>query len=137
MSCARFFLSLFAAATVAGCSNSSTSPNPPTGGMQAANDISIVLGAQTKGMAAFSPNPITISLASMTGGVVKWTNNDQTSGVYGGTGTTHNITADDAGYTSGNLAPGATFQRTFTVAGSYAYHCSIHPTMKGTVTVTQ
>ena len=105
--------------------------------MQAANDISIVLGAQTKGTAAFSPNPITISLASTTGGVVMWTNNDQTSGVYGSSGTTHNITADDGGYSSGNLAPGATFQRTFMVAGSYAYHCSIHPTMKGTVTVTQ
>lgn len=136
MSRARFSLSLLAAATLAGCSNSSTSPNLP-GGMQAANDISIVLGAQTKGTAAFSPNPITVSLASTTGGVVMWTNNDQTSGVYGGTGTTHNITADDGGYTSGNLAPSGTFQRTFTVAGSYAYHCSIHPTMKGTVTVTQ
>ena len=137
MSRARFFLSLLAAASLAGCSNYSTSPNPPSGGgMQAANSISIVFGAQTKGTAAFSPNPITISLASATGGVVKWTNNDQNSGVYGGAGTTHNITADDGGFSSGNLAPGSTFQRTFALAGSYAYHCSIHPTMKGTVTVT-
>jgi plastocyanin len=135
MSRARFFLSIGAAAVLAGCS-SYTSPNPPAGGgMQAANGVSIVRGAQSLGTAAFSPNPITISLASATGGVVKWTNNDLAS-VYGSTGTTHNITADDGGFTSGNIAPGATFERTFAVAGSYAYHCSIHPTMKGTVTVT-
>jgi plastocyanin len=135
MSRARFFLSLLAAATLAGCS-SYTSPNPP-GGIHSGNSISIVLGAQTKGTGAFSPNPINISLASTTGGLVQWVNNDQTGGVYGGTGTTHNITADDGGYTSGNLAPGGNFQRTFTVAGSYDYHCSIHPTMRGTVQVTQ
>ena len=133
MSRARFFLGVLAA-TLAGC-GSYTSPNPPTG-MQAANSVSIVFGAQSKGTAAFTPNPITVSLASATGGLVQWVNNDQNSGVYGGTGTTHNITADDGGFTSGNLVPGGTFERTYTVAGSYAYHCSIHPTMKGTVTVT-
>jgi plastocyanin len=135
MSYARIFVSLLAAATLAGCSNSSTSPNPPTGGMQAANSVSIVFGAQSKGTAAFTPNPLSISLASATGGAVKWINNDQNSGVYGGTGTTHNITADDGSFVSGNIAPGATFQTTFGAQGSYPYHCSIHPTMKGTVTV--
>jgi plastocyanin len=136
MSRAPFSLSLLAAATLAGC-GSYTSPTPPTGGgMQSGHSVSIVLGAQNKGTAAFSPNPVSVSLASATAGLVQWVNNDQNSGVYGGTGTTHNITADDASFSSGNLAPGATFERTFTVAGTYAYHCSIHPTMKGTVTVT-
>jgi plastocyanin len=137
MSYARFFVSFFAAATFAGCGNYSTSPNPPSGGgMQAANGVSIVLGAQSKGTAAFTPNPITISLASATGGVVKWTNNDQNSGVYGGTGVTHDITADNGSFTSGSLLPGAIFETTLAAPGDYPYHCSIHPTMKGTVTVT-
>ena len=138
MSPARFFLSLLAAATLAGCSSDSSSPNPPAGGgMQAANGVSIVLGAQSKGTAAFNPNPRTISLASATGGLVKWTNNDQNAGVYGGTGVTHNITADDgSSFTSGNLLPGAIFETTLTAPGDYPYHCSIHPTMKGRVTVT-
>jgi plastocyanin len=137
MSRARSFLSVLAAATLAGC-GSYTSPTPPTGGgMQSGNGVSIVFNAQTKGTAAFTPNPVSVSLASATAGLVQWVNNDQTGGVYGGTGTTHNITADDGSFTSGNLAPGATFGETFTVAGSYAYHCSIHPTMKGTVIVTQ
>jgi plastocyanin len=98
--------------------------------------VSVVLGAQNKGTTAFNPNPRTISLASATGGVVKWINNDESSSVYGSTGVTHNITADDGSFTSGNLPPSNTFEHTFTVAGDYPYHCSIHPTMKGTVTVT-
>ena len=135
MSRARFSLSLLAAAALAGC-GSYTAPTTPTGGgMQSGTSISIVLGAQNKGTAAFTPNPVSVSLAS-TRGLVEWVNNDQTGGVYGGNGTTHNITADDGSFTSGNLAPGATFGETFTVAGTYPYHCSIHPTMKGTVTVT-
>jgi plastocyanin len=137
MSRARLLLGFFAAAAFAGCGNYSTSPNPPAGGgMQAANGVSIVLDAQSKGTAAFTPNPITISLASATGGVVKWTNNDQNSGVYGGTGVTHDITADNGSFTSGNLLPGAIFETTLATPGDYPYHCSIHPTMKGTVTVT-
>src|SRR3954464_673836 len=138
MSGAQLLLGFWAAAALAGCSGDSTgsSSNPPAGGGTIpANGVSVVLGAQNKGTAAFNPNPRTISLASATGGVVKWINNDESNSVYGSTGVTHNITADDASFTSGNLPPSNTFEHTFTVAGDYPYHCSIHPTMKGTVTV--
>jgi plastocyanin len=138
MSRARLLLGLWAAA-LAACSNYSTSPgtNPPAGGGTVpANGVSIVLGAQNKGATAFNPNPKTISLASATAGLVKWINNDQSSSVYGNTGVTHTITADDGSFASANIPPGNTFEHTFTVAGDYPYHCSIHPTMKGTVTVT-
>ena len=140
MSRARLLLGFWTAVALTGCGGDSTgnSNNPPPGGgtPPAANGVSIVLGAQTKGTAAFNPNPRTISLASATGGVVQWNNDDESSSVYGSTGVTHNITADDASFTSGSLPPGNTFQHTFTGAGDYAYHCSIHPTMKGTITVT-
>jgi plastocyanin len=100
-----------------------------------AGTVSIVSGAETKGSAAFNPNPLTVTLAS--GGSVSWRNDDrQARDDYGGgNGTPHNITANDLSFISGSMAPGGTFRHTFSVAGNYEYHCSIHPTMRGTVTV--
>jgi plastocyanin len=79
----------------------------------AANAVSIA------GM-AFSPASITTTV----GATVTWTNNDNMA---------HTVTADDNSFDSGNIAAGGTFSRTFSSAGSFAYHCSIHPGMKGTV----
>jgi plastocyanin len=36
---------------------------------------------------------------------------------------------------SGSIAPGVVFQHTFASAGSFPFHCTIHPVMTGTVTV--
>jgi plastocyanin len=103
------------------------------------NSISIVSRAETRGTAAFAPNPLTISL----NGVVRWYNDDNAAagGQYGGSnGTIHSIVADnladDASFISGNLTPGRTYEHTFTTAGSHPFHCSIHPTMRGTIIVT-
>lgn len=98
------------------------------------NGIDIPVGAQNKGTGAFTPNPLTISLAH--GGVVEWFNDDETPSAYGTNGVTHNITADDSFFSSGNLPPGQTFQTTFSSQGTFTYHSAIHPRMKGTVTVT-
>ena len=117
----------------AGCSSSTTDPTQP------GIDVSIQSGAENRGASAFAPSPFTLSLAS--DGTVKWRNGDVgTSGnAYGAgatTGTTHTITSDTQGlFDSGSLAPGATFEHTFTAAGTYHYHCSIHPTMTGIIVV--
>lgn len=117
----------------AGCSSSTTDPTQP------GIDVSIQAGAENRGASAFAPSPFTLSLAS--DGTVKWRNGDVgTSGnAYGAgatTGTTHTITSDTQGlFDSGSLAPGATFEHTFTAAGTYHYHCSIHPTMTGIIVV--
>ena len=71
---------------------------------------------------AFSPATLTVKA----GTTVTWTNNDST---------THTVTSDTGVFNSGNLAPNATFSYTFSTAGTYAYHCSIHSTMKGTIIV--
>ena len=71
---------------------------------------------------AFQPAAITVAV----GTTVTWTNNDSAS---------HTITADDGSFTSDTLATGATFSHTFDTAGTVTYHCSIHPSMTGTVTV--
>ena len=72
---------------------------------------------------AFNPTAITVKA----GDKVTWTNND---------GFAHTVTLDDNSVDSGNLAAGATFDNTFATAGTFAYHCKIHSSMHGTVTVT-
>lgn len=127
---------ILAIMTLSACGGSGSDVTGPITG-RPVNSVSIVARAETKGTSAFSPSPITVSLAS--GGVVHWYNDDKVAagGTYGGTsGTTHTITADDLSFLSGNLTPSSTFEHTFTVAGNYTYHCSLHPTMMGTITVT-
>jgi len=72
----------------------------------------------------FSFSVASLSIAS--GTMVTWTNNDNTA---------HTVTADDGSFDSGNIAPGHTYSRTFASAGSFSYHCSIHPMMKAAVVV--
>jgi plastocyanin len=45
------------------------------------------------------------------------------------------VTADTNSFDSGNLQPAGSFSFTFTRPGTYAYHCSIHPSMHGSVVV--
>lgn len=64
---------------------------------------------------------------STSGGRVTWTNKDDAP---------HTVTFDDASIaSSGNLAKGQTFSATFSGTGTYAYKCTIHPSMTGKVTV--
>ena len=55
-----------------------------------------------------------------------WTNDDSIP---------HTVTADDSSFDSSGLVQGKTFSFTFDKAGTFAYHCSIHTTMTGTVVV--
>ncbi len=84
---------------------------------------------------SFGPSAVTITR----GGSVTW-NNDGT--------VAHTVTADSGGFSSGQLASatgggayggggtaGGSYTYTFTLPGTYTYHCSNHPTMTGSVTV--
>ncbi len=71
---------------------------------------------------AFSVGSLTVA----SGTTVTWTNNDAA---------THTVTADDGSFDSGNIAQGATYSKTFTTAGTYNYHCSIHTSMTAKVIV--
>ncbi len=71
---------------------------------------------------AFGPASLTVKV----GTTVTWTNNDSV---------THTVTANAGAFDSGPLAPGHSFQFTFHKAGTYAYHCSIHPSMTATIIV--
>lgn len=71
---------------------------------------------------AFSPDAVEVPV----GTTVTWTQSDASR---------HTVDFAD-GEESGVLEKGATFARTFDVAGSYAYVCFFHPSMTGSVTVT-
>jgi plastocyanin len=60
------------------------------------------------------------------GTTVTWTNDD---------GVNHTVTSDQGAFDSGPLATGQTFSQTFNQAGTFTYHCTIHPSMQGTVVV--
>ena len=69
---------------------------------------------------AFSPATLTVPA----GTTVKWTNQD---------GTGHNVSFDDQA--SDRLKKSGTFERSFDAPGIYAYSCTIHPSMTGTIVV--
>ena len=71
---------------------------------------------------AFQPDVLKVEV----GAKVTWTNDDTVA---------HTVTADTNSFASGDLQPGGSFSFTFTRPGTYAYHCSIHPSMHGSVVV--
>ena len=60
------------------------------------------------------------------GTVVKWRNRGDN---------THTTTSNTGIWDSGNLSPGGSFRRRFRQVGTFRYHCEIHSTMTGTITV--
>ena len=71
---------------------------------------------------AFTPASLTVAV----GQPVRFVNED---------GTTHTITADNGAFDVDDMTPGRAVQMTFPAAGTYAYHCEIHPVMRGTLTI--
>jgi plastocyanin len=103
---------------------------PPAAGVA---DLTIMINGQNGNM-SFSPNLATVKM----GQKVAWRNADSI---------THAVVEDDngtgvspysGGFGTGSLAPGAT-SPSFTMGnvGTTGYHCSIHPSMVGTLTATQ
>jgi len=100
-----------------GCKNGYDVTSPPVGG--GADVVDAI------GVTSWSPSTITIQA----GDVVTFRN---------ASNTTHNVRFDQnvAGHPNdvGNFAS-STRQVSFTVPGTYTYHCGIHPVMQGTVVV--
>ncbi len=70
----------------------------------------------------FVPADVTVALGS----TVTWDNIDDRA---------HTVTATDGSFDSGIFDVGASYSRAFDAAGVYAYLCTLHPEMVGTVTV--
>ena len=110
------------AVAIASCGDSSTATTtPPSGETTAptgggAGDQVVIKGF------AFDPATVTVAV----GDTVTWTNEDSAG---------HTVVGDEGEFVSGNLGAGDKFSFTFDTAGTYAYHCGVHPSMKGVVVV--
>jgi amicyanin len=107
-----------------------TNPPPPTTNQTTNNEATNNPPAsQTPEVSisnfAFSPTDITVKKGTK----VTWTNNDSVA---------HTVTADSGkGPDSELLQNGQTYSFTFNEVGTFNYHCTPHPQMHGTVTVTE
>ena len=70
----------------------------------------------------FSESTLTIPV----GTTVAWVNQDDDA---------HTVTADDGRFASTGLDQGEQFSYRFTVPGTYAYHCALHPHMTARIIV--
>jgi plastocyanin len=70
----------------------------------------------------FVPAAVTIA----TGGKIVFINDDDDA---------HTVTADDGSWDSEGLNQGQQWSRAFPKVAKIAYHCTVHPFMKGTIVV--
>jgi plastocyanin len=105
-------MALTVAACLMGTATASARPQAPQG-TDAKAKVKIV-------NFAFNPGVVNISA----GDVVIWTNT---------TGISHTVTSDK--FDSGIIPGGLKYKHRFKKAGNFKYHCTIHPSMLGSVVV--
>jgi plastocyanin len=115
------FLAFAALLITIGCAAAcGSSPSSPSSTVAADVTIQIV---GDRAAQSFSPNPTTMRV----GQTVAWKNADSIA---------HDATQDASRFVTGTLNAGATSAPvTMSTAGTFTYHCTIHPGMIGTITV--
>ncbi|HEY6285587.1 MAG TPA: plastocyanin/azurin family copper-binding protein [Ktedonobacteraceae bacterium] len=93
-------------------------PTPVTGSTQM-----LMINNESNGSFGFSSATLMIKV----GTIVIWKNMSLAP---------HTVTSDDGQtFDSGTVAVGGTFRFTFMNAGTFSYHCNIHPYMRATIIV--
>jgi plastocyanin len=72
----------------------------------------------------FAFRPARLEIAA--GTTIVWTNNGQVS---------HTVSAEDGSFDSGSIEPGKRGSITFSRAGTFPFHCTPHPFMRGVIVV--
>jgi plastocyanin len=114
-----------AIAGLAACGGTSTPPSSAGAsvGVAGANLGTPAVMIVATGNLTFDPAMQTAHV----GDIVQWTNTGSVE---------HTVTFDSQSSLSDpSLQPGGTWEVKFTTAGTYQYHCSIHPNMLGTIVV--
>jgi plastocyanin len=136
---ARGIATLATAVALAACSGSGQATTAPAPASQAAGG-GATAGPTTAGSAVCADSTGTTTVDATVGGfqwgpvsakvgdVITWTNTDAAA---------HKVGLDDGSCTmSGDIeGSGGKASLVFSVAGTYPFHCTIHPTMRGTITI--
>ena len=114
-------LALAVILTTIGCgAGYGSSPSSPSSTVSA--DVTIQIQGD-RGNQSFAPSPTTVRV----GQTVAWKNADSIA---------HDTTQDASRFGTGTLNAGTTSNAiTMSTAGTFTYHCAIHPGMTGTITV--
>jgi plastocyanin len=88
-------------------------PDPVT------NPVSVTISGNT-----YTPNPVQAKV----GEPIQWGNED---------GVPHTATLDDVDCDTGLISRGQTRTLVIAAAGTYPYHCEVHSTIHGTITIVQ
>jgi len=110
-------LALVALVALVGCSSSTPATTPSTSSGSSSSSAGTAVSIANF---AFNPADVTIKV----GDTMTWTNNDSVP---------HTVTG--TGFDSGSLAQGKTYSHKFDTAGTFDYHCSVHPSMTAKITV--
>jgi plastocyanin len=115
---------LVTVAAVSACTKGSGVASTPTTPSSAPPSPQIAVDvAEINGPYSFYPSPAMV----VTSQTVVWRNRDTV---------THHVVFDGNSIDTGTLAPGTLSQPMTIAVGTWNYHCSIHPTMVGSLTVT-
>jgi plastocyanin len=97
-------------------------PGSPAAPTPSAAPVVTIDVAEINGPYSFYPSPAMVQAAQ----IVVWRNTDIV---------THHPVLDDDSIDTGTLAPGTLSQPKTIAVGTRTYHCTIHPTMVGTIVV--
>lgn len=135
----RGIATLVTAVALAACSGGATTAPTTAAGTEAPPGTQAP-AATTAGAAVCADSTGTTTVEAAVGGfewgpvsakvgdVITWTNSDTAA---------HRVALDDGSCSmSGNIpGSGGKASLVFSVAGTYPFHCAIHPSMKGTITI--
>jgi plastocyanin len=120
---------------LAGCASSGTPTTAPVAATPAAATPAATTAAApcadstgtTVVSTSVADNTWTQPVSAKVGDVITWSNGDSVS---------HKVQLDDNSCgMSANIPGGGSKSLVFSVAGSFPFHCSVHPSMKGTITI--
>jgi plastocyanin len=127
----RGIAALSTALVLAACSGGTTPTSAPTAGGPAATTAAAPCtdstGPTTVSASAVDNTWAPADVTAKVGDVITWSNGD---------GVPHKVALDDGScQMSANISAGSSASLVFSVAGTFPFHCSIHPSMKGTITI--